>query len=478
MSLRSRILLLTGGLFLVALLALGLALEGLLRGYLYQGLREDLLAQGAQVARLLGIGDQALLEAGLPPELYAELALVPEANPRLLAEEGGISLLRSAALGSHRLLLSEEAYRRLLEEGTVWTRVALPRAGKPLWLWVYGRKVEVRLGETTWTALLLLGRPTEELEGVLAQFARLYAATALLVLLLLLLAGRYLVDRALAPLSSLAQRAEALGERPEPLPELEGAREVRALVRALNGMLARLEEAFRAQTQFFQDASHELRTPLTAILGHVAYLLRRTPLTEAQRESLEIVRREAERMGKLVSDLLDLSQRGSWRIEPVPLRALDLLEEVREEFAPGFPGEIRVEADPGLYLLGDPYRLHQVLANLVTNAIKAKAKRITLKAFGVEGRVVVRVEDDGEGIPKEHLPHIFERFYRVDKARDRERGGSGLGLAIAKAILEAHGGEIWAESEPGRGSAFSFSLPLACPQTLGGTLGDKGGEKP
>ncbi|WP_019550847.1 sensor histidine kinase [Thermus scotoductus] len=463
MTLRSRITLLTAGLLLVTLLVLGLALEGLLRGFLYRSLRQELLEASNQVVRLLNLGGQTLLEAGLPASLYAELQLLPEENPALLAREGGISLQKSPTLGSQRLLLKEADYRTLLERGEAWAYAELPREGPPLKLLVYARRVEVNLSGTVWQGALLVGKPVESLESTLSQFARIYAGTALLVLLLSILLARSLVARALEPLEWVARRAEAITARPEPLPEPEGRDEVATLVRALNGMLSRMQEAFLAQTRFLQDASHELRTPITAILGHVGYLLRRTPLTEAQRESLEIVKREAERMGKLVSDLLELSQSGTWRIEPVPLRVLDLLEEIREEFAPGFAGEIRVEADPGLYLLGDPYRLHQVLANLVTNAIKAKAQRITLKAFGVEGRVVVRVEDDGEGIPQEHLPRIFERFYRVDKARDRERGGSGLGLAIVKAILEAHGGEIWVESEVGKGTAFSFSLPSAAP---------------
>ncbi|MCH1927116.1 HAMP domain-containing histidine kinase, partial [Shewanella sp. C31] len=238
------------------------------------------------------------------------------------------------------------------------------------------------------------------------QFARIYTGTALLVLLLSILLARSLVARALEPLEWLAQRAEAMPERPEPLPEPEGRDEVAALVRALNGMLSRMQKAFEAQTRFLQDASHELRTPVTAILGHVGYLLRRTPLTEAQRESLAIVKREAERMGKLVSDLMELSQSGTWRIEPVPVRVLDLLEEVREEFAKSFEAEIRVEAPEGLYLRGDPDRLHQVMANLVSNAIKAGARHVWLRAFDLGEKAVVRVEDDGEGIPKEHLPHL------------------------------------------------------------------------
>ena len=463
MTLRTRITLLTAGLLLVAFLVLGFALEGLLRNFLYGSLRTDLKEAANQVVRLLNLGWQALLEAGLPPSLYAEVQLLPEEDPALLAREGGISLQKSPALGIQRLLLQEESYRELLKRGEVWAYAELPREGHPLRLLVYARKVEVNLSGSVWKGALLVGRPTEDLEATLSQFARIYAGTALFVLLLSLFLARSLVARALEPLEWAARKAEAMSARPEPLPEPETRDEVAALVKALNGMLTRLQEAFEAQTRFLQDASHELRTPITAILGHVGYLLRRTPLTEAQRESLEVVKREAERMGKLVSDLLDLSQSGAWRIRPVPVRVLDLLEEVREEFAKSFDGEILVEAPEDLYVLGDPDRLHQVMANLVSNALKAGARHVWLRAFDLGDKAVVRVEDDGEGIPEEHLPHLFERFYRVDKARDRERGGSGLGLAIVKAILEAHGGEVWVESQVGKGTAFSFSLPASGP---------------
>ncbi|APD08964.1 MULTISPECIES: sensor histidine kinase [Thermus] len=463
MTLRTRITLLTAGLLFVTLVVLGVALEGVLRSFLYRSLRAELLEASNQVVRLLNLGGQPLLEAGLPAGLYAELQLLPEEDPALLAREGGISLQKSPALGSGRLLLKEGDYRALLARGEVWARVELPREGTPLPLLVYARRVEVNVAGTVWKGLLLVGRPTEGIEATLTQFTRIYAGTALLVLLLSVLLARNLVARALSPLEWVARKAEAMPERPEPLPEPEGEDEVAALVKALNGMLSRMQKAFEAQTRFLQDASHELRTPITAILGHVGYLLRRTPLNEVQRESLETVRREAERMGKLVSDLLELSQSGSWRIEPIPVRVLDLLEEVREEFKRSFEGEILVEAPPEVYVRGDPDRLHQVLANLVSNSLKAGARQVWLRAFDLKDKVVVRVEDDGEGIPEEHLPHLFERFYRVDKARDRERGGSGLGLAIVKAILEAHGGEVWVESEVGKGTAFSFSLPASAP---------------
>lgn len=152
-----------------------------------------------------------------------------------------------------------------------------PREGHPLRLLVYARKVEVNLSGSVWKGALLVGRPTEDLEATLSQFARIYAGTALFVLLLSLFLARSLVARALEPLEWAARKAEAMSARPEPLPEPETRDEVAALVKALNGMLTRLQEAFEAQTRFLQDASHELRTPITAILGHVGYLLRRTP---------------------------------------------------------------------------------------------------------------------------------------------------------------------------------------------------------
>jgi signal transduction histidine kinase len=245
------------------------------------------------------------------------------------------------------------------------------------------------------------------------------------------------------------------------LPEPEGRDEVAALIRSLNRMMARLESTWQAQTQFVADASHELRTPITAILGHVNFLLRRTPLTPQQRESLEVIARESERMKKLVGDLLELSKSGSWKIQMGPVHVLTLLEQIQEDYAKSFEGRIELEAPEHLWVQGDPERLHQVLANLVSNAIKARATRVRLVARDVSAGVVIRVEDNGEGIPAEHLPHLFERFYRVDKARDRERGGTGLGLAIVKNIVEAHGGRVWVESAVGKGTTFSVSLMRA-----------------
>jgi len=167
-------------------------------------------------------------------------------------------------------------------------------------------------------------------------------------------------------------------------------------------------------------------------------------------------------MKKLIADLLDLAEsEAAWRFEPEPVELRSLLDEVAVEFGPTFSGEIRVEAPEEVWVHSERDRLHQVLANLVSNAIKAGARHVTLRVLAPGERVILQVEDDGPGIPAEHLPHLFERFYRVDKARDRARGGSGLGLAIVKAIVEASGGEVWVESEEGRGTTFNVALRRA-----------------
>ena len=470
MTLRTRITLLTLALLAASLFVMGVAVYSLLARYLYQGLRTELDDALGQVVRLINSGGKNLLDIALPPTVYAEVDLVlalPPFKPEDLEE--AVPLVQSPALGGQRLKLSKKDYERLLKEGVIWTHTELPREhGRPIRLLVRASLLEAQgpppLNRIP--AVVLVAKSVEPIEATLNQLVRIYAATALFVLLLAGWLAYLLVGKTLEPLEAIAKKAEAISARSfAPLPEPEGNDEVAALARALNRMLARLEEAFQAQRRFLADASHELRTPITAILGHVGYLKRRTNPSEQQVESLEVIARESERMRKLVGDLLELAEsEAGWRFEPRPVPLRPVLVEVAEEFSPAFSGEIRLELpEEEVWVLSDPDRLHQVFANLVSNAIKAGAKTITLRVRTPGSRAIVQVADDGPGIPKEHLPHLFERFYRVDKARDREKGGSGLGLAIVKAIVEASGGEVWVESEPGRGTTFSVALPRTEP---------------
>lgn len=468
MTLRSRITLLTLGLLASSLLAIGVLLYSLLSQSLYRNLRTELIGSTQQSLQILDKVGMIDFTASLPPSSLIQLDVAPSITELMIT--GDVIHDSTPALKPDPLVLPLEAYRELLKRGQIWTTVSRVHSGQQTEkLQVLAVSVPPSAATSYLVTFLLVAKPLGPITDLLAQFVRAYLLTSLAVLVMAGLLASRLVRRTMEPLEWVAERAERMSERPGRLPEPEGQDEVASLVRTLNRMLARLDEAWETQTRFLADASHELRTPVTAILGHINYLLRRTGVSEQQKESFEIIRRESERMKKLVDDLLDLSKSGSWKVELGPIHLQTLLGEIAEEFGQSFVGEdgsritgnIELEVPVDLWALGDPDRLHQVFANLVTNAQKAHASEIQLIARDLPGGVVVQVKDNGEGISPEHLPNLFERFYRVDRARDRERGGTGLGLAIVRSIVEAHGGKIWAESEPGKGSIFSVSLKHA-----------------
>ncbi len=233
--------------------------------------------------------------------------------------------------------------------------------------------------------------------------------------------------------------------------------------------VTRIEAAERSRREFIANVSHELRTPLTSIQGYVETLLEGPDCSpETNREFLGVILKNASRMNRLTEDLLALASVESpdYKLAPQAIRASALLQDADESLA-GLVVDSGVEllstGAPDALVMADPDAMNQVFGNLIENALKyGKAgKRIELGAKLLENEVEFCVQDHGPGIASEHLERIFERFYRVDKARSRESGGTGLGLAIVKHIVEAHGGNIRAESELGSGAAFFFTLPLA-----------------
>ena len=232
--------------------------------------------------------------------------------------------------------------------------------------------------------------------------------------------------------------------------------------------LTETERMEKTRRDFIANVSHELRTPLTSIQGYAETLLDSAPEKNHSREFLEIIRKNAHRMSRLTEDLLTLarveSREQRFDIQPVP--AAELLQEAVlsfRELARAHGIDLQVEdAAPDL-VSADREAIHQVFSNLIDNALKyaASGGRLVLGARRSDRGVEFYVRDFGPGIPSEHLPRLFERFYRVDKARSRESGGTGLGLAIAKHIVLAHDGTIRAESELNHGSMFLFTLPLA-----------------
>lgn len=223
----------------------------------------------------------------------------------------------------------------------------------------------------------------------------------------------------------------------------------------------------RARKDFVANVSHELKTPLTSIRGYAETLLNGQPENpEVSRRFMEKIEKNAGLLQDLIEDLLRISEIESGRKEwnPKPVMIPEVLQEVERLFSEALEKkniQFKVECPPEATVMSEPAALKQILINLLDNAIKYNRMggqvEITVQALGENFQIAVK--DSGMGIPAKNLPHVFERFYRVDKARSREMGGSGLGLAIVKHLVQAQGGEVWVESKPGQGSRFILTLP-------------------
>jgi len=233
--------------------------------------------------------------------------------------------------------------------------------------------------------------------------------------------------------------------------------------------VTRIEAAEKSRREFVANVSHELRTPLTSIQGYVETLVEDPhPNSETTLEFLQIILKNASRMNRLTEDLLALAsiESPNYKLVAQPMRASDLVRDAIDSLG-GLVVESGVELQsagaPDSLVLADPDAMNQVFGNLIENAVKygKTGKRVLVGARSLPDEIEFFVQDFGAGIGSDHLDRIFERFYRVDKARSREAGGTGLGLAIVKHIVLAHGGHIRAESELGSGTTFRFTLPLA-----------------
>ena len=256
--------------------------------------------------------------------------------------------------------------------------------------------------------------------------------------------------------------------------------EVGQLADAFNQMSDELAGVEQLRRELVANVSHELKTPIAAIRAHLENLL--DGVEQPDPETLQVMLAQSERLGRLVDQLLDLSRIESGDValhrRAVPLGPL--VDEVVSEIEVVSTGRsIGLDSDVPASLpaaFGDRERLHQVLFNLLDNAVRytPEGGHVSVSATRHNGSVQVRVSDTGEGIPTEHLPLLFERFYRVDSSRSRGDGGTGIGLAIARSVIEAHGGKIRAESELGKGSVFTFELPavkgdVGTPAAVGAT---------
>lgn len=296
-----------------------------------------------------------------------------------------------------------------------------------------------------------------------------------IALVLSAISGYWIAARALHPVTVITDTARQIREADDlerRIPYNGPADELGQLVNTFNETLATLEKLFNAQERLVADVSHELRTPLTSIRGNID-LIRRMG-NNADEESLAAIEDEAQRMARLVGDLLLLAQADAGRLslikETVELDTLLVSVHANARVLAGRRVDIRLSIDDRANVWGDPDRLKQLFLNLASNAIKytdmGDTITITMRrvAAGADedgvGWVEVAVTDSGPGIPPDELANIFERFYRVDHSRARADGGAGLGLSIANWIAKAHGGEVRVASKEGEGTTFTVRLPL------------------
>jgi two-component system OmpR family sensor kinase len=312
--------------------------------------------------------------------------------------------------------------------------------------------------------------PLAELSGVLDNLFSIFLILVPIALALSIGGGWFLANKSLKPVDEITKTAQQITAQnlDRQIPGRAVNDEIGRLISTFNGMISRLQHSFEQVKQFSIDASHELRTPLTIMRGEVELALRNPKESEEYRRVLVSNLEEVLRLSAIIDNLLvlsksDISQHEISFTEDVDLH--ELVEELYEDMeiiADKKQIEINILKKESLSLHGDRLKLRQLLLNIVDNAIKytPDCGHVSLSLEQDDGYAKIIVKDSGIGISKEEQPKIFDRFYRVDKARTREHGGSGLGLSIAKLIAEQHNGRIEVESDLNQGSTFSVYLPL------------------
>jgi heavy metal sensor kinase len=330
-----------------------------------------------------------------------------------------------------------------------------------------GRHEVVVLGPNR--AIILVGRSVERELAQLRSLAWRITLTGLGIFAVGLLGGWWVVGRAIRPIAAMNETAAGItADNWSRRMEVDGApTELAGLAGAVNTMLDRLEEGFVQQVRFTADASHELRTPLAVMMSHLELAQSQPRSPEEYQQTLATCERAARRMKSLTDGLLTLARVDSGKLElaaesvdlhDIAEEAIALLTRLAEDHHVAVT--LNGDAAPAK---GDADRLTQVVVNLISNAIhyNKPGGSVTVTTSMKDGSAVMTITDTGVGIAAESLSHVFERFFRADASRARDRGGNGLGLAISKGIVEAHGGRIEVESTPGAGSTFSVSVPGA-----------------
>jgi heavy metal sensor kinase len=443
-----------------AVLALSLALFGAVAFF---SMRNSIETTVDESLRDRADGIQELMEHVLPEgperledELREHSELRAEGDLSQVCDEGGRWIYRSPLMNRYEVPRLETSSPKLYN---------LERQGLPLRVLATTVRVAAR------TYRVQVASPMDDFNEALDHFRGVLLLLIPLLLLLASAGGYWMSRRALAPVLQITQTAESISSRnlSSRLAVPQSRDELQHLSETLNGMLERLEAAFRRITQFTADASHELRTPV-ALMRTTAELSLRKPRAEADyREALTQILKELETTSALIENLMLLARADSG-VEVLQFAPVDLAETLQDACRQGrilaegkqISFQELITQDP-VIVEGDVVALRRLFVILLDNAVKyaPTGGSVTVTLTDAKGFAAAEVRDTGIGIGEADLPHIFERFYRADKARSPEVRGVGLGLSIGQWIAEAHGGVIEVESTPGQGSVFRVCLPMS-----------------
>lgn len=446
--------------FALALVAFGASAWMLVRQRLYSEVGEQLQTRVAGVQRFMQAQRPGISTDRMRSELEDEYETEDQAVWLQIIDQDGKWMFR--AHGTPEVFPTATAPQTLPARGRAWTA----RAGHER-LRVIEKPISVDGRLYTVQAAVVTNGVHHTLENLQTVFFILAPG----ILLIAAIGSYFMSRRALATVDEITVMARSIHDRnlDSRLPALNTNDELQRLSDTLNEMLSRIEASFKRTRQFTADASHELRTPLSLIRTEAELALRKSRTEDEYRNALTLILAESERTTELIESLLTLARTDSGA-EVVQLHSLEcigflrqcandwkaMFAESRQRFEVALPGhEVVVYADEGM--------LRRLMILLLDNARKytPEGGRVTLQADATSRCLTIAVEDTGVGIAPEDLPKIFDRFYRVDKARSRSMGGAGLGLSLAKWIAAQHRTAITVESAPGKGSRFTFQLERA-----------------
>jgi len=452
--------------YMLVLLIILIIFSGIVYFSLAQALRrnadDSMQSQAEWIAGVLDMLDEGLDFEDFSEDLTEHIADREEKLYIQVRYGGGDIFYQSGQL-NHVLKASDHALQRASENKRTLETITDP-------IWGVLRFVTMPVeddGEIVY--LVQVGASFREIQQVLRQLLLILLCSGIVALMASFFGGRFLAQRALKPVDEITKTARKIGaenlSQRLDVPSTED--ELSRLVSTLNGMIERLERSFQQIRQFTGDASHELRTPLTAMRGQAEVILRKERTAEDYRQVLESNLEEMEWMSRIVENLLTLSRTdsGEIQLDINPVRLVQLIRDAHKEcevLADAKDIQVFLDEVQDIVVPGDKTRLRQMLLNLIDNAVKytSRGGQIRLSLEMEDNFARIQVKDTGIGISPKDLPRIFDRFFRVDKARSREMGGSGLGLSIVQWIVNAHHGTIEVDSKLGDGSCFTISLPL------------------